>query len=791
VLALLVVALGAGPLLRRLAEKEAGQRGMSMSVGRARLGWGVVRLEQVEIGAPAMPGVRATLRTLDLRLGFDLGLRAIQAHGGTVRLNGSAEELSRQLDAWQTRRTGHAEPGRRSVSYEVDGVDAVWRGQPDKDSIQYIWGLRYLRGNGRERLGADQSRWVYRGSTVDARRISAVFATARGARRLRSAEVGEGELDVDLDRLGLDHSGEPTDRAEDAHDASIVPAIAGGHGRAAGGSARSPVRPAGAALLGVLGDDQDGSWVGLRASLRRVPDLTQRMVEPSGRLALSNVHIRLRHGSDALNVGPAQIRISHDAGALVASLGPQAEAADTQHTALQMSLRWPLAGGPIELDVQGGPASLAALGVKEGDFGLRSVHDARVELDMKSALSADLGELTLSGAGRLDHLAIEQPKLATQVVRGLSLGWSGEGRIKLDGSEVSVGRAELTVGDVHLWGRGDLERGSDYFSVELEGGVPLASCDGMLASAPEGLLPLLAGVRMSGTFGLEGSLRFDTRKPRDTTARWRLESDCRIAAAPARILPDRFRGSFYYDVTSETGTPMRIVVGPGTASWVPLFAISRYMELAVLLCEDGRFWNHHGFDQGAIKNALKEDLRVGRFLLGASTISMQTAKNLYLRRDKTVSRKLQEVVLTMLLEQQLSKEQILELYLNVIEYGPGIYGVGPAAEHYFASPPSQLTLGQALFLASILPNPRVRHFGADAKLSRGWTGYVHRLMQIAHDRKWITDEELSRGLAEEILMGVPSGVTQETIRRSDVPAPGVTDEEALEAAVPAPQDWDR
>jgi hypothetical protein len=763
VLALLVVTFATGPLLRALAEREASQRGLNMRVGRARLGWAVVRLERVEFGIPAMPGVRATLGTLEIRLGFDLGLRAIRAHGGTVHLVGSVDELSRQLEAWRTRGTRHGDTGRRAVVYEVDGINAVWRGQPDKDSIQYVWGLRYSREGDREQLGADRGRWAYRGSLADMRRISLVFAKAGGARRLRSGEVGEADVDLDLDPLVSDHSGEPTD---------------GAAAQTVAGSMAAPDPRA---------SQQEGSWAGLRASLLRVPDLTRRTVEPSGRLTVTNVHVRLRHGSDVLNVGPAQIRVGYGAGELVASFGPQADAAAKQDTALQMSVRWPLAGGAIRLDVQGGPLSLAALGVKEGDFGLRSVRDARIELSTKSALSADLAELTFSGAGRLDHLALQQPKLAPEIVRGLSLGWSGEGRLKLDGTEMSVGRVELTVGDVHLWGRGAVERGSDYFSLELEGGIPLASCDGMLASAPEGLLPLLAGVRMRGTFGLEGSLRFDTRKPRDILARWSLKSDCRIATAPARILPDRFRGSFYYDATSETGAPMRIVVGPGTASWVPLFAISRYMELAVLLCEDGRFWHHQGFDRGAIKNALQEDLRAGRFLRGASTISMQTAKNLYLRKDKTLARKLQEVVLTMLLEQELTKEQILELYLNVIEYGPGIYGIGPAAQHYFGSPPSQLTLGQSLFLASILPNPRARHFGTDNKLGRGWTGYVHRLMQIAHERKWISDEELASGLAEEIVLGVPSGVTQETIRRSYVSVPGGTDEDPLEATPPAPE----
>ena len=142
---------------------------------------------------------------------------------------------------------------------------------------------------------------------------------------------------------------------------------------------------------------------------------------------------------------------------------------------------------------------------------------------------------------------------------------------------------------------------------------------------------------------------------------------------------------------------------------------------------------------------------------GASTLSMQLAKNLYLGQEKTLSRKLQEAVFTMLLEQELSKVELLELYLNVVEFGPGIYGIGPAAQYYFAKHPRDLTLGQALYLASILPNPDASHFKEDGRLSPGWTSYLKRLMQIAHDRKRINDDELEAGLGEQVAFRVPGG----------------------------------
>jgi membrane peptidoglycan carboxypeptidase len=108
-----------------------------------------------------------------------------------------------------------------------------------------------------------------------------------------------------------------------------------------------------------------------------------------------------------------------------------------------------------------------------------------------------------------------------------------------------------------------------------------------------------------------------------------------------------------------------------------------------------------------------------------------------------------------LLEQQLDKNRILELYLNVVELGPGLYGVGDAAQYYFATPARALTLGQSLYLATLLPNPTYSRFGPDGRLNASWLGYLHRLMHIAHKIKRIDDAELEAGLAEEVAFRVP------------------------------------
>jgi len=140
--------------------------------------------------------------------------------------------------------------------------------------------------------------------------------------------------------------------------------------------------------------------------------------------------------------------------------------------------------------------------------------------------------------------------------------------------------------------------------------------------------------------------------------------------------------------------------------WVPYEQISRHLKQAVVAAEDARFMQHTGFDFDAMEIAWKKNLEQRKWAAGGSTISQQLAKNLFLSSDKTLGRKLQEAIITYMLEQFLSKERILELYLNVIEWGEGVFGAEAAARHYFNVPASGLSARQAALLASMIPNPR-------------------------------------------------------------------------------------
>lgn len=160
-------------------------------------------------------------------------------------------------------------------------------------------------------------------------------------------------------------------------------------------------------------------------------------------------------------------------------------------------------------------------------------------------------------------------------------------------------------------------------------------------------------------------------------------------------------------------------------TWVPLEKISPSLQRAVLAGEDTNFATHHGFDYAAIQHAWDEAQREAQkearqegedpsswippmpdFKRGASTITQQLAKNLYLSNERSFIRKGKEAIITWFIERELTKRRILELYLNVIEWGDGIYGAEAASQRYFNKPASALSASDAAFLAAIIPNPR-------------------------------------------------------------------------------------
>jgi monofunctional biosynthetic peptidoglycan transglycosylase len=163
-------------------------------------------------------------------------------------------------------------------------------------------------------------------------------------------------------------------------------------------------------------------------------------------------------------------------------------------------------------------------------------------------------------------------------------------------------------------------------------------------------------------------------------------------------------------------------------NWVAFDRISLYLVKAVIISEDAKFWQHDGFDFEAIQNALEKDIKAGRYRLGASTITQQLAKNLFLSPRKNPIRKIKEAILTWRLEHALSKKRLIELYLNVVEWGDGTFGAEAAARRYFAKPAAELGAKEASRLAAVLPNPIRFNAASDARYVVSRSGLIYKMM---------------------------------------------------------------
>jgi monofunctional biosynthetic peptidoglycan transglycosylase len=164
---------------------------------------------------------------------------------------------------------------------------------------------------------------------------------------------------------------------------------------------------------------------------------------------------------------------------------------------------------------------------------------------------------------------------------------------------------------------------------------------------------------------------------------------------------------------------------------VPLSRIAGDLRAAVILAEDARFRDHGGLDLAALRDAMRRNMEQRRARFGASTISQQTAKNLFLHAGRTPLRKWHELILTLAMERVWSKDRILEVYLNIAEFGPGLYGAEAAARHYWGTSAAGLTRAQAIELAATLPGPTS---GNPSRRSKAFLGRVERIEH--HMDRW-------------------------------------------------------
>jgi monofunctional biosynthetic peptidoglycan transglycosylase len=217
------------------------------------------------------------------------------------------------------------------------------------------------------------------------------------------------------------------------------------------------------------------------------------------------------------------------------------------------------------------------------------------------------------------------------------------------------------------------------------------------------------------------------------------------------------------------------------SSWVPLSEISKPAVGAIVVSEDWAFFQHKGYDLNQITEAIKKDLKRGKFARGASTITQQVVRNVFLEQDKNIWRKVKELYLATQIEKKLNKKKILEIYLNIAEWGQGVFGIGPAAHLYFGKAPAQLTAKEGAFLAMLLPSPkRYSSSFRSHQLTKYAHGTVRAILRKMVQAHYLSEDQYAVQLAHRLSFETV-GVGSKSVEVIDPEEPSVDDEDTNSA----------
>lgn len=384
------------------------------------------------------------------------------------------------------------------------------------------------------------------------------------------------------------------------------------------------------------------------------------------------------------------------------------------------------------------------------------LENARIMLDGEGTFDRDSGGLVFDGTLGATGITVDSSRVALEPVL--------DAHLRLDGHvEVDAGKKILVVTGSRLDACGvpvdvtdarvaKLEKG---YQITARGRVPHTHCQELFNALPFEMRYALPGFQFDGEWGMGFDVEMDWNRPDDAVLELDVDNRCQVVSGGSLKL-DKFGSTFVHQVKDKVGEH-RFVMGPGSDSWVNLEDMAEHMPHAIVTCEDGAFYKHKGISMFAIKRAAIKNVKKGYFAFGASTITMQLVKNLFLSRDRTISRKLQEMILTYWVENSMDKDQIIELYLNVVEFGPAIYGIRNASEHYFNKKPAELALLECAYLAKMLPNPvgRYRYYkngGIDEK----WRAVLERVVTKMYTRNYITEEEWKAAMEDDFAFTYPA-----------------------------------
>lgn len=387
--------------------------------------------------------------------------------------------------------------------------------------------------------------------------------------------------------------------------------------------------------------------------------------------------------------------------------------------------------------------------------------------------ASDLDRVDLDFDARATDLSFEGPRVGAVPLGPVAVGasghlaWAGAARrLRLRDGKISLGAS----GEVAAAVEAELTlRGDPHFSVSARAdAVPWGS---LVDALPPDLGPPPTAPHLTGNLSARASASGMLQR----RGEWEVQVDLDLEdlRRAARAAGPSWLSSGFEWTPIDPGPgerPRRILVGPGNPAFVSYAETPQVLVRAVTASEDAGFFGHRGFDFREIANAITDRSRVR----GASTISQQLSKNLFLSPERTLARKVREALGTVALEASLSKARLLEIYLNLAEWGPGVYGVGEAARFWFGKDARALTAREAAFLATVIPSPRRFH----ARMLRSgitpwWNERIDDVLTKMRIQNQLTDEELAAALAEPLApLGAarPAGDASQDDGGADLPA---------------------
>jgi hypothetical protein len=413
------------------------------------------------------------------------------------------------------------------------------------------------------------------------------------------------------------------------------------------------------------------------------------------------------------------------------------------------------------------------------------------------------GSLNLAGVLGVRDLSIDAPVVTPDTIRPIDVSYAFEAKYDPNAPPADVPaavpesirrhfpRGSLTVRDGTLTFNGIELALSAVFSgldtggphpisqapegiprrILLEVSLPRTPVARLNAAIPDALRGPLDTLELQGNFSWNLALNFPRYDPGGL--QWEADvilDDFAVLRVADSANPFGLNGAFIHTIRDPAiGYVRRVLIPPAdsgplpaaapatgvsdpTFTYVRLEDMSPWIPEAVLTAEDGAFYYHDGVNFRTLAQAVVRNLSEKDVIVGASTISMQVVKMLFLNDDRIFSRKLQEVFLVYLMEHQVpvAKDRILEIYLNIAEFGPGVFGIHDAARYYFGKDPAELSLGEATFLASILPSPKRYHwYYTQGEISDGWFIRMKSYYDVMRLRGTISQEEYDAALEEK------------------------------------------